>query len=104
MAENDYGGSFQEGQQGQFFSGGNSIDYAGYTAGQDAKASADALRARNSGVGGGRVPGLPTRSRKFGPLPAVLLGGLGGTFIGGPVLGLAAALVLFVVWMTRNRG
>lgn len=42
-------------------------------------------------------------SGSAGFLPAVLLGGLGGLFIGGPILGAGAALVLFVVWMARNR-
>ncbi len=104
MAENDYGGSYDEGRSGGMYTGGNSIDYAGYVAGQDAKAAADAMRERYAGGGGGGVPGLQTRSRRFGPLPAVLLGGFGGMFIGGPILGVAAAVVLFVVWMARNRG
>ncbi len=56
MAENDYGGSFGEGQSGQGFSGGNSIDYAGYMAGRESAFQAELSRG-GSGVGAGGALG-----------------------------------------------
>jgi hypothetical protein len=162
MADNDYNASYQEGRSGGMYTGGNSIDYAGYLQGQQMRADAE-LKGAYSGGGGTSVPmnlaqkcgrigvfgaliGLPlgafvqtsvtgavagvgagfvigvvlrlvlelvirpfraksatSTNDAMGPLPAVLIGGLGGYVIGGTVVGLSAAVVLFVVWMARRR-
>ena len=36
-------------------------------------------------------------------LPAVLLGGVVGTLVGGLALGVAGAVILFVLWLIRSR-
>ncbi|NOT27097.1 MAG: hypothetical protein HOP16_13435 [Acidobacteria bacterium] len=162
MADNDYNASYQEGRSGGMYTGGNSIDYAGYQQGQQMRADAEALRGAYSG-GGTAVPmtlaqksgrfgvfgaliGLPlgasvqtsivgavagvvvgftiafllrlalelvirpfraksetSTNDTMGPLPGVLIGGIGGYVIGGAALGVGAAVVLLVVWMARNR-
>jgi len=160
MADNDYDGSYSEGRDGRSFSGGNSIDYAGYLQGQKVRSAAEAARESYSGGGGpagapmnlaqkaavlgvifallglplgafirtdvtgallgaagGFLLGFVVRmglelvirpfrptSAGFGPLPAVLLGGFGVSFIFGPIFGAAAACILLLVWMARNRG
>src|SRR5262245_22045444 len=95
MADNDYQGSYNEGRSGGMFSGGNSIDYAGYVAGQDARASADAARERWSGGGGPAGP--PMNLAQKGMQLGVIFGMIGlplGAFIQtsllGAVLGVAA--------------
>lgn len=163
MADNDYDASYREGRSGGVYTGGNSIDYAGYLQGQQTRADAEALKEAYSGGGGTALPmnlaqkagrfgvfgaliGLPlgafvqtsfvgavagvlggfaiafalrlalelairpfraksetSTNDAMGPLPAVLIGGAGGYFIGGPVLGVVAAVVLAVVWVARNR-
>lgn len=163
MAENDYNASYQEGRSGGMYTGGNSIDYAGYVQGQQMRANAEALKDGYSGGGGTAVPmnlaqkagrfgvfgaliGLPlgafvqtsiagavagvaggftigfvlrlvlelvirpfraksetSTNDAMGPLPAVLIGGVGAYFIGGPAVGIGTAVVLLIVWMARKR-
>ncbi len=164
MSDDNYNRASEEGLSGQSYSGGNSIDYAGYMAGREARFQAELSRsnseARMGGGGGGGVSvpmdlkgkavrfgiifgmlGIPIGAFRdpsvlgavlgFGAgvgvgvllrlgievialpfkylvrllpfLPAVLLGGVGGTLLGGPALGVAGAGILFALWLVRRR-
>ena len=36
-------------------------------------------------------------------LPAALVGGIGGTMLGGPAVGVAGAVIVSVLWLRRRR-
>jgi hypothetical protein len=162
MSDDNYNRAAEEGLSGQSYSGGNSIDYAGYMAGREARFQAELSRSNSqSGVGGGGGVSVPMdlkgKAVRFGIifgmlgipigafrdqsvlgavlgfgvgmgvgvllrlgievialpfkylvrllpfLPAVLLGGVGGTLLGGPALGMAGAGILFALWLVRRR-
>ena len=105
MAENDYSGSHEEGRSGQFYSGGNSIDYAGYMAGREAGFQADMARsgsqARWGGGGGGggiaRPMDLKGRVAQLAIIFAIIgipIGALRDTSVIGPRLVSVSARLL----------
>ena len=98
MADNDYNASYQEGRSGGMYTGGNSIDYAGYLQGQQMRADAEALRGAYSGGGGTAVPmTLAQKSGRFGVFGALIglpLGAFVQTSIAGAVAGVVGGFTI----------
>jgi hypothetical protein len=53
LSDNSYDKAYEAGRSGGMYTGGNSIDYAGYAAGQEMRANAAAQSSGGGGGGGG---------------------------------------------------
>jgi hypothetical protein len=55
MSDDNYDKAYDAGRSGGMYTGGNSIDYAGYAAGQSMRAAADSKSSSGGGGGGGAI-------------------------------------------------
>ncbi|MEK7315595.1 MAG: hypothetical protein AAB011_05395 [Candidatus Eisenbacteria bacterium] len=118
MGDNDYDKAYEAGRSGGGFTGGNSIDYAGYAAGERMRANAESQTSGGGGGGGGGGGAINFKGKVvlvglgFGMLgmfwgflsETTWLGGIVG-FVIGFVFGATLRLILAAVsWVLRLFG
>ncbi len=109
MSDDNPNRSYDEGRSGHFYSGGDSIDYAGYMAGREAAVRADMSRSSSeagTGIGGGgggvsRGPmDLKGRLMQFGMIFGIIglpIGVLKDVSVLGAVLGFGGGVAVGVL-------